>query len=748
MSATPPAALRVVVLAVADDERLADRLRSELVRLRTIVVAELDGASAVVALISPRSVGDASWRAGVEKAAGLRVVPLLVERVDDELVPDPLAQLNYTFWDATDVQKGIEQLYVALHTHLGRYRDARSLAAQAEAWIASGRNEDYLLDDVRRVRAFAKELTLHDDDGAATIDTVARQYLLASAHRVRRLRNRHARSFGLRFGVLVFAVIAVVGSVLGIATLRQRNVAAVALTALTASGSDVLAVETATLLLHAQTTKQAFPAVQLRMLAKAYGRHWDRAVVGGTAQSPVNAMVLVGSSVWGVDSKGRFDRWRMTAGLPFTTWQVTTGSLTALDGNSATAVASDGRSLFVLDLHRHAVRRITAPTVVVGLALAPAHRAVLVTGADGSLWRVPIDGGLALRLTTSTAVLGAVQRDDGTARALIRSASGLSVVTDTGATAARWSVESTADEQGALSRAGDGVVLIEDGTIRLATDGGQFVDTGRAAVRARALALLRGNLVVFATDAVGTRVYDPIGDVLLGAFCLKAPTVLDFVEGRNGDLLCRSAGFGVLDSVADAAPEHVLASAPVTDLRSAGTVSRISIEDGDLVRIQRRHVLTGSQTGLFDPTASSLTPGRRTVVENAPGFLANLSGPTAVAIAPGGDTAAVGFADGTVWEFDVDDDGRVEPDVVWTAPDHAAVTAIAWDASRIHLHVTTRSDLRWTAPSCAGCFDRATVFDRVRSRLPLCFLPTSIDAFDPDIRRKLSLTPCAMPTAG
>jgi hypothetical protein len=99
-------------------------------------------ADVVVFVLSPDAVGSDVALREVAFAASLnkRFAPIVYRRVDDKQVPEPLAKLNFIFFDdAAWFEQSADQLADALKTDIGWVRQHTDFGEQARRWaLAKG----------------------------------------------------------------------------------------------------------------------------------------------------------------------------------------------------------------------------------------------------------------------------------------------------------------------------------------------------------------------------------------------------------------------------------------------------------------------------------------------------------------------------------------------------------------------------------------------------------------------------------
>jgi tetratricopeptide (TPR) repeat protein len=101
------------------------------------IKALIGRADTVVFVISPDAVASEIALKEVSEAASLnkRFAPVVWRRVDDRLIPEPLAKLNFIFFDdETQFERRADQLVDALNTDIGWVRQHTDFGEQARHW--------------------------------------------------------------------------------------------------------------------------------------------------------------------------------------------------------------------------------------------------------------------------------------------------------------------------------------------------------------------------------------------------------------------------------------------------------------------------------------------------------------------------------------------------------------------------------------------------------------------------------------
>jgi WD40 repeat protein len=182
---------------------------------RDEIRAAIDAASAVVFVISPASVASAECRHELDHAVarGKRLVPVVLQKPDMAEVPAKLAELNWIFLLADDLDASVGQLIQAVDTDLAWSRAHAELLRRATAWQAAERDPSKLLRGKDLVEA---ERWLATDTSAPAPVAVQSSFVLAS---------RTAAVRGQRVRVALAVSVAIVATGLSIWAFLERQVA-------------------------------------------------------------------------------------------------------------------------------------------------------------------------------------------------------------------------------------------------------------------------------------------------------------------------------------------------------------------------------------------------------------------------------------------------------------------------------------------------------------------------------------------
>ena len=102
-------------------------------------------ADTVVFCLSPYSAESDVCRWEVEYAESLnkRIMPVVVERVEHDEVPEGLTKLNFIFFDSAEgFRMSLDSLVQSLHTDIGWIREHTRIGELARRWTQSGKSRD------------------------------------------------------------------------------------------------------------------------------------------------------------------------------------------------------------------------------------------------------------------------------------------------------------------------------------------------------------------------------------------------------------------------------------------------------------------------------------------------------------------------------------------------------------------------------------------------------------------------------
>jgi WD40 repeat protein len=701
----------------------------------------------------------------VHALAGLkdrRLVPVRAEPLDGVEVPKFLADLNWIRWDVADSATREAALFAGLHSDANRYREARSLEAQASAWDSAGRDYNYLLTDRHAVRDAIRRNQAAGDDVLTAPSQRLVDFLEESNISTRAAWWKRNRRWAVR-AVIVAAVIAV--CVVGfrmIHRLHQADLLAVALldNQNDDERADLTAVKLSGLVVQQRANGHAIPESAVSRIMLAMAHPWDKGLIGGAGtKALIEAFAFTpDGTVLSADAMGSVTEWNLQDGTPRARHWLSDVGLQYLDGTD------DGTSIVTVDYHD--VARLTRtsdwhsselhlPASATRVALAADGRSAAVALIDGTLTSIDFgDDPVSHPIGKFDAILD-VRRSGSTGlRALVRSSDRLQVVdVPSGHVIAEREWKPVEFESAALSPTGGQVVVTgADHQLWVAEDSLDFRPTGRAIPdMLNALVIAPNGSVVFASNALGVQVLDPRTGISTKA-CSSLDDVDLLITNPDGSqLLCAYKGAATMTSIAAMiAAVDPPAGVPIDRTTTATTTGPILAVDATpqgTVRVSTRHRST-----LLD--AHDVSPGHVTMqtrdgsreVPWIAGPLFGTGAPMVVSVAPDGRSFAVGTTSGDVTVVDVDIDDALLAATRWSAPDHEAVSALAWSADGHDLHIATDRDRWWSTSSCAGCGrDVDALVDAVRDREWLCYPTELIDLFADETVRRLGLRRCPGP---
>jgi WD40 repeat protein len=389
----------------------------------------IDGADAVVVVLSPASLASEVCRQEVERATAVnkRLIPVVARDIPEGAAPPAVAELNWVFAreGVDDLEEAADTIVRALDTDIDLVRTHTLVLTRAQAWELAGRRTSPLLrgDELRR----AEEWLSRAAAGAKPSPTELQAAFIVESRRAAKRRQRFAVTGSL--GIAVLSVgLAVFALISRSQAIHQSNVAQGQ--ALTAESAATLPAdpELSLLLARAAIQKDASPAAKLAFLT-AFDLTTARAIyrrppgVIGVAWNPRSRLTAVAGQdgsvtlwdplsnkavrvfranrhavyavAWSPDgsvlaSAGADDDvhlWQPATGTPIRTLRGHTGPILALafsaDGRYVISGSEDstarvwqvptGRLIHLLTGHRGFVR---------GVAIVPGNRFV-VTAATG-----------------------------------------------------------------------------------------------------------------------------------------------------------------------------------------------------------------------------------------------------------------------------------------------------------------------------------------------------------------------------
>lgn len=742
------------VTAVADD--ICAVLVTRGVRAAVLTSpAGAGDASVIVVVLSRALCEDPDMLTTLAAVRDRRLVPVRAEDVTGLAVPAFLAELNWVLWDTEPAVRNAA-LVTAVHSDVGRYREAKSLEAVAAAWEASGYDPDYLMSDRAAVREALARL---DERGAgpshigSAPSPRVRRFLQQSDAATRSLWWKRNRRWAFRAAALIGVIaIAITGWHTVTAQRAANRLAIIMLHSEPGERGDLVALKIAGLIDQQAAARRPVPYSAVGRLMEAMSANWDDGVLGVGAAAANNAFAWVGAGHMLVadghgavslvsPADGAFTWRRRLSSKPLT------GLAANADGSRLVAVDTDDVAYVVEVPNWH----VTATH----LPAAAQHVAMSATGSDtvaadlrgGRV--VVVERGAIRDVGTFDRVLDLVASPDGRIRALVRGGSSLRIVDAvTGAVDTDTTWEPGRFEVGAIARTGDGIVATgPGGQLWIARDGRGFEPTGFAVPDVvRTLALTPAGVILAAADAFGGQLMDPRTRSRTRV-CATADTIETlYLSADSSRILCAAAGMGVVQTVSvmvanrDAPTRQSTNAGPTA--RSGGPISQVSIVDDRVV------VHTNRGTRNIDADAVTggsvkFGAGGQTDVSWIPGRMLGAGEPAVVAIAPDGGSLAVGMTSGTVNVVDLNDDGLLALSSRWVAPDGQPAAELGWMSGGERLVVSTAADRWWTTTACLGCGrDTAKLLAAVKDRLWMCYPEDAVAMLTAATRRQLGVRDC------
>lgn len=732
---------RVMVVAADGDQVVAGQIGDFLLAQGfEVTLPDAQGRApgvTMVVLLSPSAVAEPGFVEGLKFAVGARVVPIANGTFASDGIPEALAQLNWLQWDSHRPRRTLDQIAAAIRTNLVEYNTARNVEAAAWAWQAGGRETEGLLTRVGDVESASSRVQAHAALRGSSPDTTVVEFLGQSSVRARRLRRRRRRR------MFVWTALGVILSVLVVVLVRTKEQTrqqyllefAMLNPSIAQTHAHAQAIKMAYLIGHPDTNDvvRQFAAIQI---VSALSESWPTAVVGFDAEWSVNALTPYGDGTraWVASGSGSLLDYDIEQNRVVTQVLVSDhlyGVAATPDGR--TALAADAENVYLIRDGRSEPLDVAADvgTGDVVLAIAPDGLAGAVRSTDGALVGLDLTATGADRLHTSTwdEVLDVRPAAAGGAVALARRGDTVYVV-DPMDGRIRWQqlLPTGGLEAGAVSPSG--AVAYAAGRMLWSSDGiGPLIATGQGTPDAvTAMMLTDGGRIYYSGTAVGTPGYDTALRIPLPAICSDYVYVLGLIQFGDGTVVCQDYGLVSLwPAVRPSPPTSVPSSVPVA---AAGRLVEVIGSSDGLVALTVRTADGALSTQRWNTTGAriSAAPDATSTPGNAP-----LRGTvTAWAVAPGGDTAAIGTSFGDVIEFDITGGGTTVLDSRWSAPDHAAVTGLTYDGGGLQVGTVTAT---WTVASCAGCgadpeVARQAVLDR---QLP-CY-PSNLDNVIPEDAR-------------
>src|SRR5215813_703721 len=163
----------------------------------------------VIFIVSPRSVGSpvCAWEVGQVAALNKRLAPIVLERVDDDKVPEEIAKINYLFFDPPNIfEEQVDRLARALLTDVVWLKEHTRLTTLAERWHADNRPTAQLLrsEEIDAALQWAARRPLD----APLVPETVRQFLDAGRKFEQESRDRlRRRNFIITYGSLAATIV-------------------------------------------------------------------------------------------------------------------------------------------------------------------------------------------------------------------------------------------------------------------------------------------------------------------------------------------------------------------------------------------------------------------------------------------------------------------------------------------------------------------------------------------------------------
>ncbi|SMC65689.1 WD40 repeat domain-containing protein [Kibdelosporangium aridum] len=714
----------VNIVASEADRSVRNLLANGLSNMGMPIATDASGASTVVVL-STEALTDPEWRRQLQRHADTRIVPVTVGTIPSSSdVPSAVGDINWVVWEPENTLGSRSRVFSALRSDLSRYQTARSLTAEANAWLAEGRSPHLLISDRRRAQSAVDHLRDAVHDPLAALPQHVLEFVTES-YRVRRKdRTKQLRKWGVR-GLATVVVVALTVSV--VATVRvlvkNNNLASQGnYPTFISERPDRLAMLSAANLLQGDVANET---VARQVIAAQLPLPWSMGALNVDSDANVlDASVSEhGDRVLTVDARANLALWDTRTDTAFWRRNLGDGNYATLDASPdlARAVATVRSDLYFVHLNPWHIKRVglpTEPTSVAydltrGVAVAATDSAIYIVSADGfrQLGKYTI---LALRRTTA-----------GDVRALVRDGGQLAIIDPVaGKTIASTQLPEWRFEVGALGPDGrSAAVTAADRQILFATDNLAFTRTGQAVPDVVSiLAILPGGRIAFAGGQFGVRILDSRTGLTLGTVCRSFGVNQSIVAAADGDVVA-CLNYATVDLWRTAHLSPVLPPAAGKPLGSSAslTVGEVSV--------------SGDVTGRITVTTSAHGQSRQTKVLAAHGPI------TAIMISPDGRSVVAGSADGEVAQLSLSSDG-VMAVVNWQAPDGAPVTQVGWADEPGRLLAHTEAGNWWTPSSCDHCDDTTQLVAHVRARMWGCYTENQIEFLTDETKKALGVSLC------
>ncbi len=715
----------VNIVASQTDRTVHDSLATGLANMGMRIATDASGPSTVVVL-SPPALADTEWRRAVQRHADTRIVPVALGTMPSGAdVPSVVQDINYVPWDPENILDSRSRVFSALRSDLSRYQTARSLTAEANAWLAEGRSPHLLIGDRRRAQLAVDHLrdAMHDPLAAPPQHVLE---FVAESYRLRRKdRTKQLRKWGVRALAALIVVALTVSVVITVRTLVKNNNLAFQGSYPTFIGErpDRLAMLNAADLLQGDVANET---VARQVITAQLPQPWSIGALNvDTDANVLDAAVSEhGDRVLTIDAGGNLALWDTQTDTAFWRRNLREGNYATLDASPdmAKAVATVRSDLYFVQVQPWHSTRVGLPAqptslaydLAHGLAVAATESAIYVVSADGRIREADKRNVLALRRTTAGDVRALVR--DGGQLAITDPVAGTTIAT---AALPEWRFESAALGPDGRSAA----VTAADRQILFAADNLVFTRTGQAVPDAvSALAILPGGRIAFAGGQFGLRILDSRSGLTLGTVCRTFGVNQTIVAAADGDVVaCLDYAMVDLWRTAQLSPVQ-----PPTAGKSLG--GSTSMTAGDLT-------VTGDASGRITVTTSVQGQRRQANVPTTHGPV------TSVLISPDGRSVVAGSADGEVAQLSLTSD-RVTPVVNWQAPDGAPVTQVGWADQPGRLLARTDAGNWWAPASCDHCDETTQLVAHVRARLWGCYTANQIEFLTDESKQALGISLC------
>ena len=707
----------VAVLACAEDRAVANQL-GEYLEIAGLTVVESDTEEVLpglVVLISETALTDDEWLRSVREQRTSRLVPVRVDPVSDERIPDRLAQRQRVDVDHADPILTWSTVITALRTDPTTARANFDLEVRTRNWEEAGRPRDLLIRDRWNLSRYAQ--LLHDEyDGDVDIDDPRVQFVVLADAFLRRRRTRRwltaAATLAAALGVLL-ASTDVLDAIRG----AQRTSQAAQVTTganIVAETPEWAAMHAAAVSIHGtEQQREAARRTLISALAQPLGPDLPN-VSGGSVEAILpladsgDPIYLVGRA-HGTTEITRFDAPRNE---PHWTLPVDTMLWTMAVDWDQTVLYAGGDGLVAASLDGAELRHLGDERAD-RLAVIDEDRLAVATWS-GELTVVHLSDGRREAVPTTGQLLDLQPTPDGAA-ALFRDNDRYELRDVlSGEVVAEADVGSPTVARGGVFPDQTGMVVVgEDQQLWTVTAGEQPRATGIAIPeRTFALTALSGERAVFGGQSNRVEVVHLPTGVQLGTICRRAIGFEWFVRAPD------DATIACIGPIATDLSE--VPPGPISDADGLASDIEVTTPDGPVISLEGAVIVarTGDQE-----LRAGITEGAG----------------TAIAVAPGGDRVLVGSDLGEVLIYSVRP--RFGPGLVLAAtPDGAPVTRVGWQDDGPA--VETASGLRWRVADCPGCGEPPRLLEHLADRLPRCWGEDQLAAIDRDTREALDVEAC------